>query len=498
MAVESSLDEPTPLGWRGAAMNSLRRKLLLDAFRIADALVMSFAFAVALVATAEAVGSHNPAEFLSVRVKVSNFLLFFGFMIAWHLIFRLRGLYLSRRIGLLVSEWWAVAKAVALGTLLLAALGLLLKLEAVDRGFLVLFFSVSLAGTILTRSLLRLLLGEVRRRGRNLRNLVIVGCGTRGARLGAEIWNRPELGYLLLGYVDDIEPPRNPLHGAAEKLLGRLGDAERILSEQQVDEVVICLPLRSQYEEISRIISLAAARGLHVRMLADFFELRLINAQVEMLDAIPIVNLTSSGPASWGLMAKRAMDVVLAGAGLLLLAPIFVVVGIAVALDSAGPVFFVQERVGLGRRRFSMWKFRTMVQDAEARVAALEERNEVKGAAFKISHDPRVTRIGRFLRKLSLDELPQLFNVLRGDMSLVGPRPLPVRDVERIAEPWQHRRFSMKPGLTCLWQVSGRHEITFDHWMELDLQYIDRWSPALDLEIVMKTVPAVLRGVGAS
>jgi lipopolysaccharide/colanic/teichoic acid biosynthesis glycosyltransferase len=169
-----------------------------------------------------------------------------------------------------------------------------------------------------------------------------------------------------------------------------------------------------------------------------------------------------------------------------------------VALDSTGPVFFTQERIGLGRRRFLIWKFRTMVQDAEAQVAALEARNEVRGAAFKMRHDPRVTRVGRIIRRLSLDELPQLFNVLAGDMSLVGPRPLPVRDVERIVEPWQQRRFSMKPGLTCLWQVNGRHEITFEHWMELDLQYIDRWSPALDFEIVMKTVPAVLRGVGAS
>ena len=144
-----------------------------------------------------------------------------------------------------------------------------------------------------------------------------------------------------------------------------------------------------------------------------------------------------------------------------------------------------------------MWKFRSMVVGAESQLPALEEANEVRGAAFKMAHDPRVTRVGRILRKLSLDELPQLINMLVGNMSLVGPRPLPVRDVERVADAWQLRRFSMKPGLTCLWQVNGRHEISFDHWMELDLQYIDQWSPGLDLEIVMKTVPAVMRGIGA-
>ena len=145
-----------------------------------------------------------------------------------------------------------------------------------------------------------------------------------------------------------------------------------------------------------------------------------------------------------------------------------------------------------------MWKFRSMVRDAEAQLPALEKLNEVKGAAFKIRNDPRVTRVGRNLRKLSLDELPQLVNVLIGEMSLVGPRPLPLRDVERIPNGWQLRRFSMKPGLTCLWQVNGRHEINFEHWMELDLQYIDNWSPGLDLEIMLKTLPAVLRGTGAS
>lgn len=479
-------------------MHNLRRQLLLDAFRVADALVMGFAFATALLFTADQASPNNPAEFLAVRVKVSNALLFLGFVLAWHLTFRMRGLYRSRRIGLVASEWWDIAKAVSLGTLLLSGLALLLHLEAVDRGFLAAFFVVSLMGTILTRTALRMVLGEVRRRGRNLRNLVIVGCGPRGARLGAEIWKRPELGYLLIGYIDDLQPPRSPLHGGPEKLLGGLADAESILCNSEVDEVMICLPLRSQYETIARIISIASVRGLAVRMPADFFELKLVDAHVEQLDEIPIISLATSGPPAWDLIAKRAVDVVLACIGLLLLTPVFVLVAAVVALDSPGPVLFGQQRVGLSRRKFRMWKFRTMVMDAEAQVGALEERNEVDGAAFKMRDDPRVTRVGRLLRNLSLDELPQLLNILVGDMSVVGPRPLPVRDVERLVEPWQQRRFSMKPGLTCLWQVNGRHEISFDHWMELDLQYIDRWSPSLDLEILMKTVPAVLRGIGAS
>jgi exopolysaccharide biosynthesis polyprenyl glycosylphosphotransferase len=478
-------------------MDSLRRRLLLDAFMAADLVVMALAFALGLLASAETASPGNPSEFLSLRIKVSNALLFLGYVLVWHLIFRVRGLYQSRRIGLRIAEWWDIARAISLGTLVLAGLALVFNLTAVTRRFLVVFWLVSLAGTILVRTFLRAVAGEVRRRGRNLRNMVIVGCGPRGAKLGAEIWRRPELGYLLLGYIDDLPAPRSPLHGEPEKLLGGLQDVASILGAIEVDEVMICLPLRSQYETIARIIGAAAQMGIAVRMPADFFELRLVNARVEMLDEIPIVSLTTSRPSSWDLLGKRTMDIAFASVSLVLLSPLFLVIALLVAVASPGPVFFGQERVGLGRRKFRMWKFRTMVEDAEARVPALENLNEVVGAAFKISNDPRVTRVGRILRKFSLDELPQLFNVLKGDMSLVGPRPLPVRDVERIAQPWQQRRFAMKPGLTCLWQVNGRHEIAFDHWMELDLQYIDRWSLALDLEIVFRTVPAVLRGTGA-
>jgi lipopolysaccharide/colanic/teichoic acid biosynthesis glycosyltransferase len=180
------------------------------------------------------------------------------------------------------------------------------------------------------------------------------------------------------------------------------------------------------------------------------------------------------------------------------LSPWFAIIALAIKLDSRGPVFFSQDRVGLKRKKFKMHKFRTMRIDAEDLVKDLEDQNEVNGAAFKMTNDPRVTKVGRILRKLSLDELPQFFDVLLGNMSLVGPRPLPMRDVERFDKSWQKRRFGVKPGLTCLWQINGRHEIDFEHWMELDLEYIDNWSLTMDFDILLKTVPAVLRGTGAS
>jgi len=200
----------------------------------------------------------------------------------------------------------------------------------------------------------------------------------------------------------------------------------------------------------------------------------------------------------WQLILKRVIDFTIALLALILLSPVLLLTATAIALTSPGPVLFVQRRVGLHKREFPVYKFRTMVLDAEKRLRDLEHLNEVSGPVFKITKDPRITSVGRFLRKTSIDELPQLINVLTGDMSLVGPRPLPIRDYEGFNEDWQRRRFSVRPGITCLWQVSGRSSIPFEKWMELDLQYIDGWSLWLDMRILLQTIPAVLKGEGAA
>jgi exopolysaccharide biosynthesis polyprenyl glycosylphosphotransferase len=183
---------------------------------------------------------------------------------------------------------------------------------------------------------------------------------------------------------------------------------------------------------------------------------------------------------------------------LTLISPVLLITTILIKLTSPGPVLFVQKRLGFNKRHFNVYKFRTMVVDAEKRMSEVEHLNEVSGPVFKIKNDPRITPIGRFLRKMSIDELPQLWNVMKGDMSLVGPRPLPVRDYEGFSQDWQRRRFSVRPGITCLWQIKGRSSIPFEQWMELDLQYIDKWSLWLDLEILLRTIPAVLKGSGAA
>jgi exopolysaccharide biosynthesis polyprenyl glycosylphosphotransferase len=479
-------------------MHEKRRRLLLNCLRAGDLVVMTAALALALAFSGQVVEGSPLDEFLTVRVKLVNFGFFAGFAVLWNIIFGAFGLYRSRRVGLMTTEWWDVAKAVAVGTLILSGLALVFDFSAVNRGFIAAFFTTALLGTALYRTVLRSILGGARRRGRNLRNLVIIGCGPRGAQFGKEVRSRPELGYLLLGYIDEIAPPPNPLHGQPEKLLGSLEQAHEILANIEVDEVAISLPIRSYYETISRLIGLCEELGLVVRIPADFFESRLVHAYVDKLHDTPVLTLQAQAPAGGSTAFKRVIDFFGSIATMIVFSPLFACIALAIKLDSRGPVFFVQERIGLGRRKFRMIKFRTMEADAEQQQGEIEELNEVDGAAFKIKDDPRVTRVGRVLRKLSLDEMPQMWNVFRGDMSLVGPRPLPVRDVQRFDSAWQNRRFSVRPGLTCLWQINGRHEIDFDHWMELDLQYIDNWSLSLDFDILFKTVPAVLRGTGAS
>ena len=197
-------------------------------------------------------------------------------------------------------------------------------------------------------------------------------------------------------------------------------------------------------------------------------------------------------------LIKRVADIFISLILICLFAPFFFLIAVLIKITSAGPVFFIQERLGLNKRRFRLYKFRTMVSDAEKKIAGLKDQNEVSGPVFKIKNDPRITRVGKLLRKTSIDEFPQLFNVLKGDMSLVGPRPLPVRDYEGFDRDWQRRRFSVRPGITCLWQVNGRSNTPFEKWMELDMSYIDNWSLWLDMKILVQTIPAVLRGSGAS
>jgi len=270
-----------------------------------------------------------------------------------------------------------------------------------------------------------------------------------------------------------------------------------VIANHPIDEVLVALPMDKYGSLVETIVHECEEQGIIVRVRTGMSRLQIARSSMDELEGVPVMTFQSGPPDSWQLIMKRGIDILGSVALLVALAPLFALVMLLIRLESQGSIFFAQERIGLNKRRFRMLKFRTMVDGADRLQHMLEDLNEADGPVFKIKKDPRITRVGKFLRRFSIDEFPQLINVLLGDMSLVGPRPLPVRDVERIDIRWQKRRFSIKPGLTCLWQVSGRSEIGFNEWVRLDLDYIDRWSLGLDLLILLKTIPAVFKGPGA-
>jgi len=270
-----------------------------------------------------------------------------------------------------------------------------------------------------------------------------------------------------------------------------------VIANHAIDEVLVALPMDKYGSLVETIVHECEEQGIIVRVRTGMSRLQIARSSVDELEGVPVMTFQSGPVDSWQLIMKRVIDILGSVALLVALAPLFALVMLLIRLESHGSIFFAQERIGLNKRRFRMLKFRTMVDGADRLQHMLEDLNEADGPVFKIKKDPRITRVGKILRRFSIDEFPQLINVLLGDMSLVGPRPLPVRDVERIDIRWQKRRFSIKPGLTCLWQVSGRSDIGFNEWVRLDLDYIDRWSLGLDLLILLKTIPAVFKGPGA-
>ncbi len=295
----------------------------------------------------------------------------------------------------------------------------------------------------------------------------------------------------VIGFVD--EPSRIQ---PGVRYLGGLDAFANILRDHVVDVVHVGLPLRSHYDAVHRVIQICETHGVPVELPANPFHTG-GTTTVRVEGGIPTMMLHTAPLYGLTLRLKFLLDRLAAPFLLLLAAPLLLLAALAIKLDDRGPVFFTQERVGYNKRTFRMLKLRTMAVDAEARQRQLEAQNQRDGAAFKLEDDPRISRVGKVLRKYSLDELPQLWNVLVGDMSLVGPRPLSLRDYNLLPEDWQRRRFSMRPGLTCYWQIRGRHHTTFLEWMRLDLEYIDRWSLLEDVKILLATVPEVLRGGGA-
>jgi exopolysaccharide biosynthesis polyprenyl glycosylphosphotransferase len=303
-----------------------------------------------------------------------------------------------------------------------------------------------------------------------------------------------EWGLKISGFVgNDPEMVGGEILGI--KVIGTLNDIPKLIKEKVIDEVIFSVP-KSWLGDLEPSIYACEEAGINVKLTLNFFDPLIARYSLDDLDGIPLLAFSTTPRNAGQLLIKQIFDTTVSFLLLILLAPLFLIVALIIKISSPGPVFFKQRRCGLNRREFTLYKFRSMVADAEKIKTQLEKFNEADGLVFKIKNDPRITPIGKFIRKTSIDELPQVFNVLKGDMSLVGPRPPLPSEVKKY-ERQQQRRLSMKPGITCIWQTSGRNKVNFDTWIKMDLEYIDNWSLGLDFKILLKTIPAVLFGKGA-
>jgi exopolysaccharide biosynthesis polyprenyl glycosylphosphotransferase len=402
----------------------------------------------------------------------------------------------SKRLVMFGDELWDLVKAVGIALALAAVPPILNKTLSENADFFSRLFVLQCLSLISIRAILRMSLKHVRSRGYNYRQVLIVGRNERAARLVRRIELYPELGLRIVGFIDAPNGEYQHQHGDSMQNLGSLADCERIVRDYVVDEVFITLPIKSFYCEIERIIKVCETVGIEAKIPMDIFRLHASKATISRYLDMAVIDLYTSPRMNIELLLKRIMDIIISLSLIILLHPMFIIISLLVKVTSEGPIFFKQRRVGYNGRLFTLYKFRTMVADAEKCKNELLQYNEMDGPVFKMRNDPRITNVGRYLRRTSLDEFPQLINVLKGDMSMVGPRPPVPPEVDQYSL-CDRRRLSMKPGITGIWQISGRNSISFTTWMEMDRQYIDQWSLWLDLKILVKTVPAVLRGSGS-
>lgn len=406
-------------------------------------------------------------------------------------VFKLEGLYDLPRSARWLDEVTGIVQGTVVG--IAATIVIIFYIRELSYSRLMFLYALGLIIAILAFSRLaaRLILAKLRAQGRLLERLLIVGAGVQGLRVMRTIVAQPELGYRVAGFVDDekSEDIGRFTH------LGTTDDIQRLLRNQQIDQVVIALPSAS-HNKIMEITGCCHREQVLFRIVPDSYELSLSRVDINELPGVPLITMRSTAITGWNRVIKRSIDILFSALILLLTSPILLLTALAIKIESPGPVIFGQDRVGEGGRVFKFYKFRSMRQNADAEVEKLMALNEASGPIFKIKSDPRRTRVGRIIRKFSIDEIPQFINIFRGDMSLVGPRPALPREVEQY-QPWHMRRFEGPGGLTGLWQVSGRSELTFDEMVMLDIFYIENWSLGLDLKIILRTIPTVLFVRGA-
>lgn len=468
--------------------------------RVGDNLLLILAFYFSYSLRAILFGSSNLSLQLTnykFLAPIDRYYVLLGIALpVFNAILSLCGAYTSMRFSSLTRLLKVTYVPAIIVFLCTGSLLFILKLD-LSRSFVGLYCFVGASFLFLERWLVLISLRFFRVRGKNFRNVLIVGTGKQARQVFQEINKFPELGVRVVGFVQVLKG-KSEIFDLQSRIVANEDSFESALKKYAIDEVLFS-EVGSSFETFKELAKIAIEEGVQVSLAADLFSLDIFRSDITNFGTVPLIQFHPSkgGSDHTGLFFKRLIDLSAATLLLIFFLPFFVLIAVLIKLDSRGSVFFYQKRVGKNGRIFTLLKFRSMIEGAEQMRSELEDLNEMSGPVFKISNDPRVTKIGKILRKYSLDELPQLFNILKGDMSLVGPRPPLPQEVE-MYERKQRRRLSMRPGLTCTWQVSGRNDIPdFESWAELDLEYVDNWSLLNDFKLLLKTIPAVLSASGA-
>jgi exopolysaccharide biosynthesis polyprenyl glycosylphosphotransferase len=413
----------------------------------------------------------------------------------WLSLLSVLGAYHDFRTRHFKKELVIIVKAALLSVVVFGSIFFLLQMKFTSRLYIGIFILTTGLCLMGEKRLISTLLDRIHEHGFNQVNLLIVGTGRRAQEFIRAVKEHANWGLRIVGLIDD----EHGMYGKeieGYRVLGRIQDIPFILHRKVIDRVIFVVP-RLWLHRLDDVILACEREGISTSISMDLYDLRIAKMRQTCFNNFPLLEFETFNAKEWQLFIKRVMDITLSLFFLTISSPIYLLTAIAIKLTSKGPVFFQQIRCGLNGRKFTLYKFRSMIVGAEMKKKVVEKMNEMDGPVFKIKHDPRITKVGRIIRKLSIDEFPQFINVLKGDMSIVGPRPpLPI-EVD-LYELWQRRRLSFKPGITCKWQVSGRNNINFERWMEMDLEYIDSWSLWLDVKILVKTFVVVLTGYGAS
>ncbi len=488
--------EPTPASIlrQNRLLETVKRRwLLIAGLVISDAILINIAFAIAYWVRYDLqwLRAVDPAYVVPISVYIPFALILTGVLI---LAYRRQGLYRLRQGASWFDEFYAIINATTTGIVIMVVLVFILRPTFYSR--LIFFYAGAVIVVLLSLSRLmkNVWVRYMRQQGIGIARAIIVGAGEVGRTVMRTMVAHPNLGYEIVGFVDD-DPSKGTTDIGRFKGLGSLDNLALLVQDEAIDEVIITLPWQ-YHRKIMAVMAQCERENVRARIVPDLFQMTLSRMSITEMAGIPLVGIKQVRISPITRVLKRVVDVGLSLFVLIVFMPLMGLIAVAIKLDSPGPVLFRQKRVGKGGKPFILYKYRSMTPGAEGQKVHLHDLNEAEGPFFKIKEDPRVTRLGRWLRRLSLDELPQFYNVLRGDMSLIGPRP-PVPEEVAQYQAWHMRRLETAPGITGLWQVSGRSDLPFDEMALLDIYYVEQWSPALDLKIFLRTIPTVLFGDGA-